>query len=114
VSGLEIYKNTYNTNINTKIVVCLGSGGENYYVPGFESKSVSCLVMTYSFSHTWEKWITCRVPRIITVSEYWEYQDMQIMLKGDSVLDHNVVCWTGGKTQILNCIFVCLDMIVCK
>jgi len=41
---------------------------------------------------------------MITLLEYWEYQDMQIMLKGDSVPDCNVVCWTGGKTQILNCI----------
>jgi len=89
-------------------------GVKKYYVHGFESKSVSCLVMSYSFSNTWEKCITWRIPRMITQLEYWEYQDMQIMLKGDSVLDCNVVCWIGRKTQILSCIFVCLGMRVYK
>jgi len=43
-----------------------------------------------------------------------EHQDLQIMLKEDSFPDCNVVCWTGGKTQIVNCIFVCLGMRVYK
>ena len=44
---------------------------------------------------------------MITQLEYWEYQDMQIMLKGDSVLNCYVVCWTRGKTQILE-LHICL------
>ena len=72
-------------------------GEKNYYVHGFESKSASCLVMSYSFSHNWEKCVTLRIPRMITILEYWEYQDTQIMLKGESVLDCNVICCRGGK-----------------
>jgi len=77
------------------------------------SHFLALLCHTVSFT-LGEKCITWRIPRMITLLEYWEYQDMQIMLKRDSVLDCNVVCWIGGKTQILNCIFVCLGMRVYK
>jgi hypothetical protein len=51
---------------------------------------------------------------MITLLEYWEYQDRQIMLKGDYILGCNVVCCIGEETQILNCVFVCLGMRVYK